>query len=61
MSPKWEAKRQLVDSTKVLSALIKAKNAFSEKIVKKQPDLVTETAFDEKRRPKNVLGTVTPK
>ena len=39
----------------------KNENAFCDKIVKKQPDLVTETAFDQKRRPGNALGTVTPK
>ena len=61
MSGKWDAKRQLSDSTKVLTALIKTKKAFCDKIVRKQPDLVTETSFGERRRPKMALGTVTPK
>ena len=44
-----------------LTSLIKTKKAFKEKVAKKQPDLLAETVFDEKHRPKIVLGATTPK
>ena len=61
MSGKWDAERKLSDSTRALTALIKKKQDFYDKMAKKQPELVTETSFDDNRRPKMALGTSTPK
>ena len=52
---KWNSKRQLQDSCNILRALIQVRQTFNSLVLKKQPDLIEETSFDENHQPNRLL------
>ena len=53
---KWVATKQLHDSGSILRALILVRKTFNSLVLKKQPDLIEETSFDENQQPNRLLG-----
>ena len=59
-SPSWDAAKLLSGAAKVLKDLIKARNAFHEKVAKKDAILgIGETYFDDENKPTKLLGGAT--